>query len=71
MRGCGCVCVQVSSQWRKVQDKVEDDERCTRLDKIDRLEIFQVRKGGGRQEGCGGGKGGRGKGAKEGGERRL
>lgn len=23
-------------------DKLEDDERCARLDKLDRLEVFQV-----------------------------
>lgn len=34
--------VQASSQWRKVQDRLEDDERCSCLEKIDRLEIFQV-----------------------------
>ncbi|XP_047261208.1 pre-mRNA-processing protein 40B-like [Capsicum annuum] len=33
--------VQASSQWRKVQDCLETDERCSRLEKIDRLEIFQ------------------------------
>lgn len=33
---------QVSTQWRKVQDRLEDDERCSRLDKLDRLEVFQV-----------------------------
>lgn len=32
----------MNSQWRKVQDRLEDDERCSRLEKIDRLEIFQV-----------------------------
>ncbi|XP_051150280.1 pre-mRNA-processing protein 40A [Andrographis paniculata] len=36
-----CDFIKVDSQWRKVQDLLEDDERCTRLDKIDRLEIFQ------------------------------
>ncbi|KAF3647275.1 putative pre-mRNA-processing protein 40A-like isoform X2, partial [Capsicum annuum] len=30
-----------SSQWRKVQDRLETDERCSHLEKIDRLEIFQ------------------------------
>ncbi|PHU01708.1 Pre-mRNA-processing protein 40A [Capsicum chinense] len=30
-----------SSQWQKVQDRLETDERCSRLEKIDRLEIFQ------------------------------
>ena len=33
---------QVTTQWRKVQDRLEDDERCARLDKLDRLEVFQV-----------------------------
>lgn len=33
--------IKASSQWRKVQDRLETDERCSRLDKIDRLEIFQ------------------------------
>ncbi|KAL1564714.1 pre-mRNA-processing protein 40A-like [Salvia divinorum] len=36
-----CDYIKVDSQWRKVQDLLEDDERCTRLDKIDRLDIFQ------------------------------
>ncbi|CAI9115989.1 OLC1v1017023C1 [Oldenlandia corymbosa var. corymbosa] len=36
-----CGFVKVDSQWRKVQDLLEDDERCSRLDKIDRLEIYQ------------------------------
>lgn len=35
-------CFQANSQWRKVQDRLEDDERCSRLEKIDRLEVFQV-----------------------------
>ncbi|XP_059070272.1 uncharacterized protein LOC131049460 isoform X2 [Cryptomeria japonica] len=30
-----------NTQWRKVQDRLEDDERCSRLDITDRLEIFQ------------------------------
>lgn len=33
--------MQANSQWRKVQDRLEDDERCSRLEKIDRLLIFQ------------------------------
>ncbi|KAF3629505.1 putative pre-mRNA-processing protein 40A-like isoform X2 [Capsicum annuum] len=33
--------VQASSQWQKVQDRLEIDERCSHLEKIDRLEIFQ------------------------------
>ncbi|KAL7082566.1 hypothetical protein ACP275_14G107200 [Erythranthe tilingii] len=36
-----CDFVRASSQWRRVQDRLEDDERCLRLEKIDRLEIFQ------------------------------
>ncbi|PHT39676.1 hypothetical protein CQW23_18530 [Capsicum baccatum] len=36
-----CVFIKASSQWRKVQDHLKTDERCSRLDKIDRLEIFQ------------------------------
>ncbi|XP_028796082.1 LOW QUALITY PROTEIN: pre-mRNA-processing protein 40A-like [Neltuma alba] len=36
-----CDFVKVYSQWRKVQDRLEDDERCLRLEKIDRLLVFQ------------------------------
>ncbi|KAL5780053.1 hypothetical protein ACOSQ2_010790 [Xanthoceras sorbifolium] len=36
-----CEFIKVNSQWRKVQDRLEDDERCSRLEKIDRLIIFQ------------------------------
>ncbi|WOK94974.1 pre-mRNA-processing protein 40A-like isoform X1 [Canna indica] len=36
-----CDFIKVNSQWRKVQDRLEDDERCSLLEKIDRLEIFQ------------------------------
>ncbi|KAL4022264.1 hypothetical protein IC575_015991 [Cucumis melo] len=36
-----CDYIKVSSQWRKVQDRLEDDERCSRLEKLDRLLIFQ------------------------------
>ncbi|KAI4337080.1 hypothetical protein L6164_015535 [Bauhinia variegata] len=36
-----CDFIKVSSQWRKVQDRLEDDERCSRLEKLDRLLIFQ------------------------------
>ncbi|XP_038715339.1 pre-mRNA-processing protein 40A isoform X2 [Tripterygium wilfordii] len=36
-----CDFIKVSSQWRKVLDRLEDDERCLRLEKIDRLMIFQ------------------------------
>ncbi|PHT49230.1 Pre-mRNA-processing protein 40A [Capsicum baccatum] len=35
------VAIEASSQWRKVQDRLETDERCSRLEKIDFLEIFQ------------------------------
>lgn len=31
----------MNSQWRKVQDRLEDDERCSRLEKIDRLIAYQ------------------------------
>lgn len=34
--------LQPNSQWRKVQDRLEVDERCSRLEKFDQLEIFQV-----------------------------
>ncbi|XP_012450388.1 pre-mRNA-processing protein 40A isoform X1 [Gossypium raimondii] len=36
-----CDFIKANSQWRKVQDRLEDDERCSRLEKIDRLLIFQ------------------------------
>ncbi|TXG64060.1 hypothetical protein EZV62_011054 [Acer yangbiense] len=36
-----CDFIKANSQWRKVQDRLEADERCSRLDKMDRLEIFQ------------------------------
>nr|XP_009765765.1 PREDICTED: pre-mRNA-processing protein 40A isoform X2 [Nicotiana sylvestris] len=36
-----CGFIKVDTQWRKVQDLLEDDERCLRLEKIDRLDIFQ------------------------------
>ncbi|OMO63416.1 hypothetical protein COLO4_32485 [Corchorus olitorius] len=36
-----CVFIKANSQWRKVQDRLEADERCSRLEKIERLEIFQ------------------------------
>ncbi|KAI4978761.1 hypothetical protein ZWY2020_015514 [Hordeum vulgare] len=32
---------KANTQWRKVQDRLEDDERYTRLEKIDRLDVFQ------------------------------
>ncbi|CAH8328868.1 unnamed protein product [Eruca vesicaria subsp. sativa] len=36
-----CSFIKPTSQWRKVQDRLEADERCSRLEKIDQLEIFQ------------------------------
>nr|XP_043607467.1 pre-mRNA-processing protein 40A-like [Erigeron canadensis] len=36
-----CDFITASSQWRRVQDRLEADESCLRLEKIDRLEIFQ------------------------------
>ncbi|KAG8051735.1 hypothetical protein GUJ93_ZPchr0001g29805, partial [Zizania palustris] len=36
-----CDFIKANTQWRKVQDRLEDDDRCSRLEKIDRLEIFQ------------------------------
>ncbi|KAF3647278.1 hypothetical protein FXO38_18748 [Capsicum annuum] len=36
-----CDFIKASSQWRKVQDCLETGERCSLLEKIDRLEIFQ------------------------------
>lgn len=36
-----CDFVKVNSPWRKVQDRLEDDERYSRLEKIDRLLVFQ------------------------------
>ncbi|CAK9144981.1 unnamed protein product [Ilex paraguariensis] len=36
-----CDFIKASSQWRKVQDHLEADERCFCLEKVDRLEIFQ------------------------------
>ncbi|CAH9065482.1 unnamed protein product [Cuscuta epithymum] len=36
-----CGFIRVDTQWRKVQDLLEDDERCSRLEKYDRLEVFQ------------------------------
>uniref|UniRef100_A0A803P2W9 Pre-mRNA-processing protein 40A n=1 Tax=Cannabis sativa TaxID=3483 RepID=A0A803P2W9_CANSA len=35
--------VTLSSQWRKLQDRLEADERCSCLEKIDRLDVFQVK----------------------------
>jgi pre-mRNA-processing factor 40 len=36
-----CDFIKVNTQWRKVQERLEDDERCFRLEKIDRLDVFQ------------------------------
>ncbi|PNT63725.1 hypothetical protein BRADI_4g20404v3 [Brachypodium distachyon] len=36
-----CGFIKANTQWRKVQDRLEDDEHCSRLEKIDRLDIFQ------------------------------
>ncbi|KAL6964146.1 hypothetical protein U1Q18_035205 [Sarracenia purpurea var. burkii] len=36
-----CDFITASSQWRKVQDRLEADERCLCLEKMDRWEIFQ------------------------------
>ncbi|CAO2183797.1 unnamed protein product [Urochloa humidicola] len=36
-----CDFIKVTTQWRKVQERLEDDERCCRLKKIDRLDVFQ------------------------------
>ncbi|KAF9619362.1 hypothetical protein IFM89_006549 [Coptis chinensis] len=37
-----CDFIKANSQWCKVQDRLEEDERCLRLEKLDCLEIFQV-----------------------------
>ncbi|KAF3647277.1 hypothetical protein FXO38_18747 [Capsicum annuum] len=34
--------IKASSHWRKVQDRLKTNKRCSRLEKIDHLEIFQV-----------------------------
>ncbi|XP_019165292.1 PREDICTED: pre-mRNA-processing protein 40A-like isoform X3 [Ipomoea nil] len=36
-----CDFIKASSQWRRVQDRLEADERSSRLEKFERLEIFQ------------------------------
>uniref|UniRef100_A0A2P2MEM0 Pre-mRNA-processing protein 40A isoform X3 n=1 Tax=Rhizophora mucronata TaxID=61149 RepID=A0A2P2MEM0_RHIMU len=36
-----CDFIKVNSQWRKIQDRLEDDERFFCLEKVDRLRIFQ------------------------------
>ncbi|KAF9610371.1 hypothetical protein IFM89_022041, partial [Coptis chinensis] len=37
-----CDFIKANIQWRKVQDRLEEDERCLRLEKLDRLEIFEI-----------------------------
>uniref|UniRef100_A0A1J3DVY8 Pre-mRNA-processing protein 40A n=1 Tax=Noccaea caerulescens TaxID=107243 RepID=A0A1J3DVY8_NOCCA len=36
-----CDYIKACSQWRKIEDRLEDDERCSRLEKIDRLIGFE------------------------------
>lgn len=36
-----CDFVKVNSHWRKIQDRLEDDDRYSLLEKIDRLLVFQ------------------------------
>ncbi|XP_073223341.1 pre-mRNA-processing protein 40A isoform X2 [Cicer arietinum] len=36
-----CDYVKVNSHWRKIQDRLEDDDRYLQLEKIDRLLVFQ------------------------------
>ncbi|KAH9329126.1 hypothetical protein KI387_001234, partial [Taxus chinensis] len=36
-----CDFIEANTQWRKVQDRLEKDQRCYQLDPIDRLEVFQ------------------------------
>eukprot|EP01018_Ginkgo_biloba_P017493 Gb_14217 [translate_table: standard] len=36
-----CDFIKANTQWRKVQDRLEKDKRCSQLEHIDRLEIFQ------------------------------
>ncbi|CAO2203660.1 unnamed protein product [Urochloa humidicola] len=36
-----CDFIKATTQWRKVQERLEDDEHCSRLKKIDRLDVFQ------------------------------
>ncbi|PON40510.1 WW domain containing protein [Parasponia andersonii] len=36
-----CDFIKANSQWRKLQDRLEADERCSRLEKIDRVDVFQ------------------------------
>ncbi|XP_047256256.1 LOW QUALITY PROTEIN: pre-mRNA-processing protein 40A-like [Capsicum annuum] len=41
LKSCDFIKIFASSQWRKVQDRLETNKRCSHLEKIDRLEIFQ------------------------------
>ncbi|XP_010691544.2 pre-mRNA-processing protein 40A isoform X1 [Beta vulgaris subsp. vulgaris] len=36
-----CDFIKANSQWRKVKDRLEADQRCSRLDTMDQLKIFQ------------------------------
>jgi len=36
------MCFKAGTQWRKIQDRLEDDDRCSCLEKIDRLIGFEV-----------------------------
>ncbi|XP_057527372.1 pre-mRNA-processing protein 40A-like isoform X1 [Amaranthus tricolor] len=36
-----CDFIKATSQWRRVKDRLEGDQRCSRLDKMDQLKIFQ------------------------------
>lgn len=36
-----CDFIKANSQWRKLHDRLEVDERCLRLEKLDRLKIFE------------------------------
>jgi pre-mRNA-processing factor 40 len=38
--------LQVDSEWRKVSKKLEGEDAFEDLDKVERLEVFQVRVGG-------------------------
>ena len=40
---CRASAPQVSSEWRKVSKKLEGEEAYEALDKLERLEVFQVR----------------------------
>ncbi|CAB4286420.1 unnamed protein product [Prunus armeniaca] len=39
-----CDFIKENSQWRKVQDRLEDDERCLRLEKLDRTIFATLRR---------------------------